>query len=246
MDWQDRLMPSSATPPRLGATLLSMAAGVSAALTIAPGGGRWGALPIGYVFKPLATVLILVLAATACEPPSRRYQWSVVAGLACSLAGDVLLMLTADHFLAGLLAFLLAHGWYLVAFTSDSRLAAKRGPFVVGAALGVWVVAALWSRVPPALRGPVVAYTFFIVGMAAQATSRALVLRTRPAAAAALGAALFVVSDTLLALDRFGGGLPASGLLVLGSYFPAQWLIAMSARSGTRLERVATGRGAGL
>jgi uncharacterized membrane protein YhhN len=102
---------------------LSLAVGVSATLAIAlPQSGprlSW----LGYVFKPLTLVLILGLALTA--PPSRppRYRWGIVAGLVFSLAGDVLLMLPSNRFLAGLLSFLAAHVCYLAALTSDSRLA---------------------------------------------------------------------------------------------------------------------------
>ena len=42
------------------------------------------------------------------------------------------------------------------------------------------------------------------------------------------GATAFVVSDAALAFDRFRGPLRAAPLAILGSYFPAQWLIALS------------------
>jgi hypothetical protein len=67
--------------------------------------------------------------------------------------------------------------------------------------------------------------------------SRARSLRTREGAAsaiagsarlAAVGAAFFVVSDTLLAWNRFGGGIPLASLWVLATYFIAQWYIARS------------------
>ena len=37
---------------------------------------------------------------------------------------------------------------------------------------------------------------------------------------------LFLCSDALLAFNRFHSPLPAAGLLVLGTYWAAQWLIA--------------------
>lgn len=203
------------------AKLLSLAAALSATTTIAAGGVRLGGVPLGDGFTPLTTLLILGVAVVATAPPSARYRWSICAGLVCSLVGDVLLMLPRDRFLAGLSAFLLAHLCYLSAFTADSRFAAQRGLFVVCGLLGVAVVAVLWPRVPAAHRWPV----------AAQAGSRARLRRNAPALAAAIGAALFVLSDTLLAVRRFHGALPASRLLVLGSYFAAQWLIAWSVHS---------------
>ncbi len=210
------------------AKVLSVAAGVSAVLTISAGGAHVAGFRLGYVFMPLTTILILLLAATATVSGAPRYKWSIVAGLVFSLAGDVFLMLPRDLFLAGLSAFLLAHVCYLVAFTSDSRLGAKPLPFLFWGAVGVCVVGGLWSRVAPALRLPVAGYATVILSMAAQAASRALALRSLPVILAAVGATFFVASDTLLAVRKFGGELPASRLLVLGTYFTAQWLIAIS------------------
>ncbi len=205
--------------------------GVSAALTIFASGVRAGGMQLGYIFMPLTTILILLLAATAPAAGAPRYKRSVVAGLAFSLAGDVLLMLPRDLFLAGLSAFLLAHVCYFVAFTSDSRLAARRLPFLFWGVVGACVLVGLWPRVPPALRIPVLVYAVVILSMAAQAVCRALAVRNQPAVLAAVGATLFVASDTLLAVSKFGGALPASRLLVLGTYFAAQWLIAVSVQS---------------
>ena len=42
------------------------------------------------------------------------------------------------------------------------------------------------------------------------------------------GAVLFVISDSLLALDRFAARAKSRQTLVLSSYFAAQWLIAVS------------------
>jgi hypothetical protein len=65
-----------------------------------------------------------------------------------------------------------------------------------------------------------------ICAMGAQATGRALQRRDRASAAVAAGAVLFMLSDTLLALDRFVAPLPLAPLAILGSYFAAQLLIA--------------------
>ena len=48
---------------------------------------------------------------------------------------------------------------------------------------------------------------------------------------ASLGAVLFVVSDAILALNRFRAQFKAARLLNLTTYFAAQWLIALSSLS---------------
>ncbi|HEY0199607.1 MAG TPA: lysoplasmalogenase family protein, partial [Rhodanobacter sp.] len=83
--------------------------------------------------KPLATVLILLLAWRVRPVVSMRYRYWISAGIACSLFGDVFLMLPQNLFVAGLLAFLLGHLCFLVAFLGDSRFAVR--PFLMLASL---------------------------------------------------------------------------------------------------------------
>ena len=61
--------------------------------------------------------------------------------------------------------------------------------------------------------------------MAAQAMGRATVLRSGAALRVALGAGCFMLSDALLATDRFVTPLPMSPLWVLSTYYAAQVLI---------------------
>ena len=64
---------------------------------------------------------------------------------------------------------------------------------------------------------------------------RAAVRRDTPARLVAAGAACFMVSDALLAINRFVLPLPASALWVLGSYYAAQCLLVMGLlRTGGR------------
>jgi uncharacterized membrane protein YhhN len=182
------------------------------------------------VLKPLTTVLILALAATAAEPVSAGYRLLVCAGLLFSLAGDVFLMLPRDRFVAGLASFLIAHLFYIAAFTPrPARLAA---PLVLIALLayGGWLLRALWPRLG-GLRAPVAVYAAVLLGMAWQASARWAVYGTVPALLAALGAGWFVVSDSLLAWERFREPHAYGQAVVLGTYYAAQWLIALSVSS---------------
>lgn len=180
-----------------------------------------------YVFKPLTTILILALAATAAEPVSRGYQALVCAGLLFSLAGDVFLMLPRDRFVAGLASFLAAHLFYVAAFAP--RPATLAAPLVLAAlaTYGVVLLRALWPRLGT-LRAPVAVYAAALLVMAWQAAERWTVLDTAPALLAALGAGLFVVSDSVLAWARFRRRSAYGQAVVLGTYFAAQCLIASS------------------
>lgn len=179
-----------------------------------------------YLFKPTTTLLVLLVAWLGTGATA-RYRRAILAGLLLSLAGDVLLMLPADRFVAGLGAFLLAHLAYLAAFTDRVGWRLRGWPTAAYLAAGAGVLASLWGALGE-MRIPVIVYMLVIVTMASQAAGRALALRTRGAAGAAVGAALFVVSDATIAIDRFGGGFGAASLVVMTTYIAAQLLIAGS------------------
>ncbi|WP_083749037.1 lysoplasmalogenase [Pelomonas sp. KK5] len=176
-----------------------------------------------FFFKPLTTILIIVLAwARGRDTPLLR-RW-VIAGLVCSLAGDTFL-LWPQYFVPGLLAFLAAHLAYLWAFTRVRRLAAWPWSFVGYGLVAAGVLAYLWPGITPALRGPVVAYVLCLSAMAAQA---AVIGKLEPGAGLlALGGALFFMSDGCLALNKFAGPVPWASLAVLPTYWAAQCCIAL-------------------
>lgn len=194
-------------------------------------GGPW--LWLHYVGKPLATLSILWLAASMSPASSPRYRRAVLIGMALSLVGDVLLMLPGDYFVPGLIAFLLAHIGYVVAFAPGSSTKAKLGAFALLAAVAGANLAGLLPRIGADLKIPVLAYVVVLASMAALALARAWTPALAGAAPrsvryAAAGGLCFVLSDSLLAWDKFGGGIPLPSLLILASYWLAQWCIAKS------------------
>jgi uncharacterized membrane protein YhhN len=209
---------------RLRTPWLASALVFCAALAIAS--APWAlAMPLlNFIFKPLATLIVIAHAwpRSADVPVVRRW---VLAGLVFSLGGDVALLWPQQGFLPGLVSFLLAHLAYLVAFTRVHRLAAWPMAFVAYALVAGFILWRLWPGVPAGLQIPVVAYVLCLAAMAAQAA----VLWRRGAdrgALLALGGALFVASDALLATNKFAGPLPLASLWILGTYWSAQWCIA--------------------
>jgi len=179
-----------------------------------------------YVFKPLTTLLILGLVLTGPSNVHPSYRPLVAAGLAFSLAGDVLLMLPRDRFVAGLAAFLVAHLLYIRAFTLSGVLTTWWMVLPL-AAYGAVLLRILLPRVPGGLKAPVVVYALVLLAMACTAVGHDL--GGVPAAALAmLGGVLFVVSDSALAIDRFVRQFRGADAVVLGTYYAAQTLIAFS------------------
>lgn len=211
--------------PWLAAAAFSGAVAIAAALL-----GHW---PLLALAKPLTTILIIGCAWQRGGPARRRA--AILAGLLLSLAGDVALLWPKEGFLIGLVAFLLAHLAYLVAFTASTRLAARPLAFAAYAAVAGLILWRLWPGVPAALQLPVVVYVAALASMAAQAACWALAEPGDVAArSAALGGALFVASDASLALNKFSMPFELAPLVILLSYWSAQALIALSlpARDG--------------
>ncbi|MET0349937.1 MAG: lysoplasmalogenase [Rhizobacter sp.] len=213
---------------RPGALMMPFAVAASALLAIAAAPWALGLSWLAFVFKPLTTVLLIGHALSRGDGPPGMRRW-LLAGLVASLAGDVALLWPRQGFVPGLLSFLVAHLCYLVAFTRDAPLLrATPAAFAAYAVVAGALLAVLWPGVPGPLRVPVLAYVVCLAAMAAQAAARAVRLRQPLATRAAVGGALFVCSDALLAFDRFSAPLPAASLLVLATYWAAQWCIASS------------------
>lgn len=121
-----------------------------------------------------------------------------------------------------------------MAFHGRTRFAARSQPFAGYALIATVVLVALWPGVPAALRVPVLLYVLCLGSMAAQAAVVWLAARgstAEPLARmGAIGGALFMLSDALLAINKFAGPLPLASLWVLASYWAAQWCIAGSLR----------------
>jgi uncharacterized membrane protein YhhN len=73
--------------------------------------------------------------------------------------------------------------------------------------------------------------------MAAQAIGRATVLRDTASAHVALGACIFMVSDSLIAINKFVMPVELSSLWILATYYVAQMLIMHNARPTGTPER---------
>jgi len=180
-----------------------------------------------YIFKPLTMVFIILIAVLKIKASPARYAFAVIFGLICSMAGDIFLMLPSDRFILGLVSFLIAHLFYIVAFTSDSQI--KRAPWALipFVLYGIFIYVVL-SPYLGTMKLPVAAYIAVILVMGWRAWERWSQTSKKTALLAFFGAVLFVISDSILALNKFREPFAAARALNLSTYFAAQWLIALS------------------
>lgn len=184
------------------------------------------------VAKPI--VLTMLLFAVVVDASSGA-QWAVATGLALSLAGDVFLLPVVDRFIAGLASFLLAHLAFIAAFAGslDASTTSGRLSLVFGAGLALVMCFTLGRRIISATRlddaamvKPVAAYIAALSVMLFVGIGTASLV-------AALGAALFAMSDAVLGWNRFVAPLAHGRLLThvpyhLGQTFIALWAIGLT------------------
>ena len=210
-------------------TALSLLTVLAVLLTLT--GALFSQFPLEIAFKPLATVFILLIAVANWRQWRDPYSFWIIVGLFFSLVGDVALLWPTHYFLPGLGAFLCTHVAYLFAFTRNVRFPARPGVWLLYLAPVAALYAFLFPVLPAGLKLPVAFYSLFLASMAAQSMGCFLILRTPAARLAAFGTLFFMISDSLLSLDRFRTPIPLAPLLVLFPYYVAQWLVASSTNS---------------
>ncbi len=164
------------------------------------------------------------------QAPAGTYRRCIGIGLVFSLAGDILLDWPGDLFVFGLGAFLLGHLAYLRAYCSDSRQPALPALLLALIAGGA-MFAILASSGLGELLIPVACYATAISLMLWRALARLghPQLQPRSTWLAAGGAALFVLSDSLIGIDRFVASFDAAPYAIILTYWLGQWGITASA-----------------
>ncbi|MEW5990005.1 MAG: lysoplasmalogenase [Chloroflexota bacterium] len=180
------------------------------------------------IAKP-GVIFCLFVAVLLAGPGVSPVRWLLIVALAASLAGDWLL-LPPGQFVAGLVAFLVAHLAYLALFLLGDLHAVPAAVGLVGAMALVAVVGRpiLAGARQAGLGRPVLAYFGAILAMAVAATASGSI-------AAAAGAWLFVVSDSILGWDRLAAPSPASSgaatrrrIAIIVSYHAAQIMLVIA------------------
>jgi len=184
-------------------------------------GQKW----LTYVFRPF-TIILLIGFVLETRPPS-LYQQAILTALVFSLLGDTMMMLKKKKFLAGMLFFLLAQ----VALASAFYSRLKPGfllwpvlPLVLLAALVLWLS---WRNLGK-YKIPVLVYLLAILTMARLALEMPHQLPGLKPWLAASGAVLFLLSDSILAVNRFHQTFKNAQLLILSTFYLALILITFS------------------
>lgn len=176
-------------------------------------------IDVNSFLKPL---LLLPLLLIPIFSKNLIHRYIVLAALAFSWLGDILL-LRADFFIFGLVAFLTAHVFYTLFFIKELKNVKTlfSVKVVTAAILIVYGVGLLMILVPHAkgMEIPLVVYAVIISLMLYLAILEGVATKIW---AFPLGAFFFVSSDSILAINKFYQPVISAHLLIMSTYLLAQ------------------------
>jgi uncharacterized membrane protein YhhN len=176
--------------------------------------------PGDFLLKVSPIVCLVVAVAMAGTGPLQR---QVIAALVFSGIGDI--SLERGLFTLGLGAFLVAHLFYLSVFCRHLRMTRQGVAALLGLAIYGAAVVTYLSPHLGEMATPVYLYMTVIFAMAGAAVSGR---DNHPLVA--LGAVLFVLSDSLIAINRFAEPVPGAKYAIMVLYYAGQYFLTHDAR----------------
>lgn len=179
--------------------------------------------PVGFkiFMKLIPMALIILLAVSMPSLVSSTFKRIIIMGLfICMIADGVIYW-----FLAGLVTFFVGHIFYIFAFRHAARQPVPKPVAVLlilyGAGMSIWIAGSQFAIGENVLGVAIIAYIFIILLMGWMAIRTRLKL-------AITGAVLFMLSDSVLAINRFVYEIPFRDAIVMITYYGAQVFIAAS------------------
>ena len=190
--------------------------------------------------KPLLMPLLLIYFLSSPEINNSKLSRLMTGGLVFSWLGDVLLMLQAKldgMFVFGLAAFLLAHIFYIFLYRSAryvEQQSENRSFINTRVVFLIFIGAVLLYMLHPflgELQVPVALYTVVIITMGIYALFRRGWTIEKSFVMVYSGALLFIMSDAVIAINKFMNPIVQARLLIMATYIAAQFLIVKGIRA---------------
>jgi uncharacterized membrane protein YhhN len=187
-----------------------------------------------YIFKPLIIIWLMAWFVLQLRYVQSSLKKWVIFALFFSWLGDVLLMFQDDHstfFLTGLLSFLIAHIFYILFFhfVRIKEKVKSRWHVVLIVAIYYTAIIALLSPHLGDMKLTVLIYAVVISFMFMLAMHMLFIKNKKAGLWMMMGALLFVISDSLLAINKFYQLFQISDMLIMSTYGLAQLFIAKGA-----------------
>lgn len=191
---------------------------------------------LGYLHVMVKPLLLIWLILFYYNSVGReQVSRTVLLALGFSWLGDVLLLFQEKNelfFVSGLLSFLVAHLYFIFSyrqFMTDDKSKALLGvqrfrfsfPIILA---GTGLITVLYAHLGY-LKVPVIVYALILVLMVISALFRFGRTTTLSFSMVFFGATLFMISDSLIAINKFLMPVPFSGFWIMITYLTAQYLI---------------------
>lgn len=190
-----------------------------------------GLQKLEYIAKPAVVVCLFVWLYLATGLRGAAFWFGL--GVLFALAGDLLLLWIDRFFVGGLIAFLLAHVFYILGFTSQFA-GISAWSFLLAFILGISAVRVM-RRIVSSMRQkgqarlimPLVLYSIIISAMlyAAMLTLSDVTWKAGASLLAAAGAFFFFISDLILAWNKFVTPIANGRMLNIALYHAGQILL---------------------
>jgi uncharacterized membrane protein YhhN len=183
-----------------------------------------------FIAKPAIVISLIFLFINTGKHLSKSIFNKTLAALIFSLLGDILLMFvhTSPHFFTvGLVAFLIAHVFYILAFMPHKN--SKKSPlgFIIGLIVYAVFLFYILRDGLGSMLIPVIIYMLVILTMATTAYLRKNSVSELSYKLVFVGAIMFMISDSILAINKFHEPLPISNISIMITYALAQYLIVL-------------------
>jgi len=185
--------------------------------------------------KPLLIPILGVFYLISIKRSNIQHSWLIMISLFFSWLGDVFLMYQMNnpiYFMLGLGSFLIAHILYIICYVKmsnvgsvdkDKRPRLARYDFFL---ILIWLtLITVLFPVLGEMKTPVVIYSMTITGMVLAALHRFQKTTSQSFWMVIIGALIFMLSDTMLAINKFLEPIAYANVLIMITYIVAQYLI---------------------
>lgn len=183
---------------------------------------------VEYIFKPALMISLGIYFANSVILKGQKQNQCILAAIFFSLLGDIFLMFEG-YFIPGLGAFLVAHIFYIYAFKSEAaRFFSKKSLFIPSILVliyGCFLLMQVLPNVGLQMKTPITVYALTILMMLLTTLHRFGNVPLDSFWYVVIGATLFVLSDSMIAVSRFVAPFPMSGVLIMVTYAVGQYLI---------------------
>jgi uncharacterized membrane protein YhhN len=193
--------------------------------------GRFFDWSLVFFTKPLLMPLLLLWFLLKAKSLKSNGYFLVIGALIFSWLGDLLLMFDGREifFILGLASFLIAHIFYVLVFSRLMEIKFTFGklrwtflmPLMVYAGFLFYLLIPASGQLAPAI----LLYGITILTMLFFAISRKGFTNVNSYQWVAIGALFFVISDSLLGINKFYESLPLASILIMFTYILGQYFI---------------------